>query len=88
MVHLQWDTVPNNDVNGILRGYTLKYRWKEMMKQWSVTNTDKTYFDMKVMLGATSIEFKVAAKTAIGNGPYSSVIEVAMQYTGIQYCKL
>ena len=88
MVHLQWDTVPNDNVNGILRGYTLKYRWKELRNQWFVTNTDKTYFDMKVMPGATSIEFKVAAKTAIGNGPYSSVTEAAMQYTGTQKCKL
>ena len=80
-VHLQWEAVPNDGINGVFRGYTLKYRWKEIMKGWSATNTVKTYFDVRAVPGAMSIEFKVAAKTTIGSGPYSTIAEVEMQYT-------
>lgn len=57
-----------------------------MRTNWAVANTDKTYFDVKAIPGAMSIEFKVASFTNIGNGPYSSITEVAMQYTGIHKC--
>ena len=75
-IRLHWDLVVQQDRNGIIMKYTVQYRIKGSPSAWQeiVVGSDSLTLHILKLEYYTLYEFKIAAETAIGRGPFSSLV--------------
>ncbi|XP_064387090.1 receptor-type tyrosine-protein phosphatase S-like isoform X2 [Halichondria panicea] len=71
-INVNWNPLADNETNGVITGYTVQYISSEAMTMDTV-NTTLISATLNVMAGYT-YTISVAARTAIGLGPYSTAV--------------
>ena len=75
-IRLHWDLVLQQDRNGIIRKYAVQYRIKDTPSVWQEIAVGPNLLTLHVLKLEyyTMYEFKIAAETAIGRGPFSNLV--------------
>ena len=77
-IKVEWDPVPEEDRNGIITRYIVRYRAKETLSSWQEIIVH--YSNLTLQIGSleyyTLYEFKVAAETNINRGPFSNITDI------------
>ena len=72
---VQWDEVPENDKNGIIKGYNVTYKdWRTGVEK--TQTVDASQVELKGLNEFTKYNISVLAFTVKGGGPPSSTITV------------
>ena len=72
---VQWDEVPENDKNGIIKGYNVTYKdWRTGVEKTKTVNTRQV--ELTGLNKFTKYNISVLAFTVKGDGPLSSTITV------------
>ena len=72
---MHWNLVPERNRNGIITGYAVQYKIKDSqsaLKEVAVAANPLTLDVMKLEY-YTVYQFKIAAETRIGRGPFSPI---------------
>ncbi|XP_028829120.1 protein sidekick-1 isoform X2 [Denticeps clupeoides] len=82
-IMVQWQPPPEPQLNGVLRGYVLRYRLAGLPGEFqlkNITSAELNYCLISELIVWTQYEIQVAAYTAAGLGAYSqSVTEYTLQ---------
>ena len=74
---VQWDEVPENDKNGIIKGYNITYKdWRTGVEKTQTVDAPTTQVDLTGLNKFTKYNISVLAFTVKGGGPPSSTITV------------
>ena len=74
---VQWDEVPENDKNGIIKGYNVTYKdWRTGVKETETVNAPTRHVDLTGLNKFTKYNISVLAFTVKGDGRLSSTITV------------
>ena len=83
-IQLYWEPVPEEHQNGRISNYTVKYREKMANSGWK--NLTVSSPNMQIIVCDldfyTLYEFKIAASTSVGLGPFSNVTEIRTDADG------
>eukprot|EP00795_Rhopilema_esculentum_P002629 gene2630-826_t len=77
-IQLYWEPVPEEHQNGRITNYTVKYREKMANTGWKNLTVSSPIMQLVVcdLDFYTLYEFKIAASTSVGLGPFSNVTEI------------
>ena len=76
---VQWDEVPENDKNGIIKGYKITYKdWTTGVEKTQTVDAPTRQVDLKGLSEFTKYNISVLAFTVKGDGPPSSSITVTV----------
>ncbi|KAM9770293.1 protein sidekick-1-like isoform 2-T2 [Menidia menidia] len=82
-IMVQWQPPPEPELNGVLRGYVLRYRLAGLpgdYQEKNISSPETNYCLLKDLIIWTQYQIQVAAYTGAGQGVYSSpVIEYTLQ---------
>ena len=74
---VQWDEVPENDKNGIIKGYNITYKdWRTGVEKTQTVDVPNRLIDLTGLNEFTKYNISVLAFTVKGDGPVSSTITV------------
>ena len=74
---VQWDEVPENGKNGIIKGYNITYKdWRTGVEKTQTVNASASQVDLTGLNKFTKYNISVLAFTVKGGGPLSSTITV------------
>ena len=74
---VQWDEVPENDKNGIIKGYNITYKdWRTGVEKTQTIDAPTRQVDLTGLNEFTKYNISVLAFTVKGDGPLSSTITV------------
>ena len=74
---VQWDEVPENDKNGIIKGYNVTYKdWRTGVEKTQTVNASASQVELTGLNKFTKYDISVLAFTVKGSGPLSSTITV------------
>ena len=74
---VQWDEVPENDKNGIIKGYNVTYKdWRTGVEKTQTVDAPTRLIDLTGLNKFTKYNISVLAFTVKGGGPLSSTITV------------
>ena len=74
---VQWDEVPENDKNGIIKGYNITYKdWRTGVEKTQTVDAPTRQVDLTGLNEFTKYNISVLAFTVKGDGPLSSTITV------------
>ena len=74
---VQWDEVPENDKNGIIKGYNITYKdWRTGVEKSKTVDAPTRQVDLTGLNEFTKYNISVLAFTVKGGGPPSSTITV------------
>ena len=83
-IFLEWDNIPIEDQNGLIIAYNITYKMKHSADVWESTmNSTSRTVSIKGLAYYTIYEFKVAGKTAVGQGPFSSPVDIRTDAHGM-----
>ena len=73
-IDLNWNRVPEENRNGIITSYAVQYRIKDSQSSWKEIAVGANIFTLHVakLEYYTTYEFRIAAETVIGRGPFSN----------------
>ena len=75
---VQWDEVPENDKNGIIKGYNVTYKdWRTGVEKTQTVNASASQVELTGLNKFTKYNISVLAFTVKGDGPLSSTITVS-----------
>ena len=75
---VQWDEVPENDKNGIIKGYNVTYKdWRTGVEKTQTVDAPTRQVDLTGLNEFTKYNISVLAFTVKGGGPLSSTITVS-----------
>ncbi|XP_017262335.1 protein sidekick-1 isoform X1 [Kryptolebias marmoratus] len=82
-IMVQWQPPPESELNGVLRGYVLRYRLAGLpgdYQEKNISSPETNYCLLKDLIIWTQYQIQVAAYTGVGLGVYSSpVTEYTLQ---------
>ena len=75
-IRLHWDLVVQQNRNGIIRKYAVQYKIKDSPSAWQeiVVGSDSLTMHVLKLEYYTFYQFRIAAETLVGRGPFSGVI--------------
>jgi len=82
-IQVTWDGLHEDDVNGILQGFKLKYRVlqtsgkpaKDAKEKLELTvGADKRSFSLGNLISYSRYEIRLAAFTSVGDGPWVTLV--------------
>ena len=74
---VQWDEVPENDKNGIIKGYNITYKdWRSGVEKTQTVDSPNREVELEGLKEFTKYNISVLAFTVKGDGPLSSTITV------------
>ena len=74
---VQWDEVPENDKNGIIKGYNITYKdWRTGVEKTQTVDAPTKQVELEGLNEFTKYNISVLAFTLKGDGPPSSTITV------------
>ena len=74
---VQWDEVPENDKNGIIKGYNITYKdWRSGVEKTQTADAPTRFIDLTGLNEFTKYNISVLAFTVKGDGRLSSTITV------------
>ena len=74
---VEWDEVPENDKNGIIKGYNITYKdWRTGVEKSQTVDAPTRQVDLTGLNEFTKYNISVLAFTVKGDGPPSSTITV------------
>ena len=77
---VQWDEVPENDKNGIIKGYNVTYKdWRTGVEKTHIVDAPTRQVDLTGLNEFTKYNISVLAFTVKGGGPPSSAITVSTE---------
>ena len=77
---VQWDEVPENDKNGIIKGYNITYKdWRTGVEKTQSVVAPTRQVDLTGLNKFTNYNISVLAFTVKGGGPPSSAITVSTE---------
>ena len=75
---VEWDEVPENDKNGIIKGYNVTYKdWRTGVEKTQTVNASASQVELTGLNKFTKYNISVLAFTVKGDGPPSSTITVS-----------
>ena len=83
-IKIEWGLVPEEDRNGIIRRYIINYRSKGDLSEWQEITVDHPVLTLQIgtLQYYTVYEFKLAAETTVGRGPFSNVTNIRTDADG------
>ena len=74
---VEWDEVPENDKNGIIKGYKITYKdWRTGVEKTQTVDAPTRQVQLTELNEFTKYNISVLAFTVKGDGPLSSAITV------------
>ena len=74
---VQWDEVPENDKNGIIKGYNITYKdWRTGVEKTQTVDASTRQVELEGLNEFTKYNISVLAFTVKGDGPQSATITV------------
>ena len=89
-IYVTWNTVPNLSQNGIIVKYNIAYKQANSSEDWKVISAGPQIFRAEIsqLQNNKIYEVKVAARTLVGQGPYSAVISIRTDAYGMKFIML
>ena len=83
-IRIHWDVVAEEKRNGIIRKYSVQYKVKGSPSEWKVLSVDAEFMTLHVtnLDYYTMYQFRIAAQTIVGIGPYSNISNIRTDADG------
>ena len=77
-IKVQWDEIPKNDKNGIIKGYKITYKdWRSGVEKTQTVGAPYREVELEGLNEFTKYNISLLAFTVKGDGPQSSTITVS-----------